>query len=608
VTRKRAAADPLAAAAAADDAARGQERRGVAASPGIVIGPAYVLRREHLVIPEFRVGPGEADAEVERLDKAFRDTRSRLREVREGMEETGLVGDIFDAQFLFLEDPTLIGNATRNIREGGLNAEWALQRELRSLQAQFEAIADPYIRERSSDVGFVVRRVLQSLMGREPEGLRNAPAGVIVVAEDLSPAELAQVSRGEIAGFLTEGGSRTSHVTIIARSLGIPAVVGVGSGLLSSLTDGTTLVVDGRAGKVLVDPDTDTVAEYEQLRSHYIALERQLLRYVDLPAETRDGVTIRMMANVDKFEEIEDAINFGAEGIGLFRTEFMFMNRSDLPQEDEQVEVYQRILEAVGPRSAVIRTLDLGGEKLPSGLDLHEEPNPALGLRGVRLSEARPDTFRVQLRALLRASAGAVGNLKILVPMVSNLSEVTFARREIEQARREATEAGHAVGDAEFGVMIETPAAAMISDLIAPHADFLSVGTNDLLQYTLAVDRTNDQVAYLYEPLHPANLRMVQRICQAGRRAGIVVGMCGEMAGDPLHCWILMAMGIGELSMAPFAIPLLKKILRESTAAEAREMLGTVLGLPSAAAVRDHVMEGMRSRFPLEFETILPSG
>ncbi|MGH2898901.1 MAG: phosphoenolpyruvate--protein phosphotransferase, partial [Solirubrobacteraceae bacterium] len=348
------------------------------------------------------------------------------------------------------------------------------------------------------------------------------------------PGEVAQVTRDRVAGFVTETGSRTSHVTIMARSLEIPAVVGVGDELARELADGVTLVVDGRTGRVLVDPDESTIAEYRKQVADLAAVTRELMRFVDLPAETKDGVAVRLLANVDQIDEARDALRYGAEGIGLYRTEFLFLNRHDLPGEDEQRAAYAAILSAVAPYSATIRTLDLGGEKVPTGLDLSDEPNPALGLRGVRMSHNRPDVFRTQLRALLRASTA--GRLKILLPMVSSLAEVEFARDTLDAVRRELAHEGESFDrDVPLGVMIETPAAAMIADMIAPLADFLSIGTNDLLQYTLAVDRSNEQVAYLYEPLHPAHLRMIQRIGQAARRACIVVGMCGEMAGDPLH-------------------------------------------------------------------------
>ncbi|MCP4002672.1 MAG: phosphoenolpyruvate--protein phosphotransferase [bacterium] len=585
----------------------GNDRRGIPASPGIAIGPAYILRRERLIIPEHHVRPDHVELEVERLQEAFRETRARLEEIRDGMQSTGLVGSIFDAQFLFLEDPTLLDQAIQNIREHQLNAEWALQRELRRLEAMFESMTDPYIRERAGDVGFIVRRVLQVLMGREPEGLGNAPAGVIVVAEDLSPAEIAQVTRDGIGGIATEAGSRTSHVTIMARSLEIPAVVGAGHDLVPNVNDGVTMIVDGRSGRVLLDPDPDTIAEYRKQLADFRAMTRELLRYVNLPAETNDGVSVKTLANIDQSDEIPDAVRYGAEGIGLFRTEFLFMNRPDLPSEEEQLASYREIVEGIAPHGAVIRTLDLGGEKVPSGLELSEEPNPALGLRGVRMSVSRPELFEVQLRALLRASQ--YGKLKILLPMVSGLAEVRFAREALERTKAQLIKEGVAIDrEVPMGVMIETPAAAMIADLIAPHAGFLSIGTNDLVQYTLAVDRTNEQVAYLYEPLHPAHLRMIQRICQAGRRAGIVVGMCGEMAGDPLNCWILLALGIGEMSMAPFSIPLLKKILRDSTVVEARALLSEIWPLDSAAAIRRQVEAGMRRRFPLEFERIALEG
>jgi phosphotransferase system enzyme I (PtsI) len=587
--------------------AGGSERQGIPVSPGIAIGPAYVLRRERIVVPEHRIRDEQVDGEIERLRMAFTETRQRLDEIKGGMEGTGLVSSIFDAQFLFLEDPTLIRHAEADIREHGLNAEWALQRELRRIEQLFESMPDPYLRERASDIGFVVRRVLQALMGREPEGLRNAPPGVIVVAEDLSPGEVAQVTRERVAGFVTETGSRTSHVTIMARSLEIPAVVGVGGELAQELADGTTLILDGRTGRVIVDPDPSTIAEYEKRVADLAQVSRELLRYVDLPAETKDGVYMALLANVDHVDDARLALKHGAEGVGLYRTEFLFLNRHDLPGEEEQRAAYSVLLSATAPYAVTIRTLDLGGEKVPTGLVLSDEPNPALGLRGVRMSHHRPDVFRTQLRALLRASTA--GRLKILLPMVSSLSELEFARATLEDTKRELAREGAAFDrDVPLGVMIETPAAAMIADLIAPHADFVSIGTNDLVQYTLAVDRSNEQVAYLYEPLHPAHLRLIQRIGQAARRAGIVVGMCGEMAGDPLHCWILLALGIGELSMAPFAIPLLKRILRDSTAVEARELLADVLRLGNPGEIRVRVEERMRARFPVEFERIGPQG
>jgi phosphotransferase system enzyme I (PtsI) len=583
------------------------ERQGIGASPGVAIGPAYVMRRERLVIPEYRIESGRVDEEIERLRRGFREARSRLREIRSGIQWSGLVGNIFDAQFLILEDPALIEHAERGIAQDHVNAEWALQRELRSLEAMFEAIADPYISGRSADVSLVVRRVLQALMGREPEGLENAPPGVIVVCEDLAPAELAHTVRGRLAGLITATGSRTSHAAIIARSLEIPAVVGAGAELMGAVSDGLELIVEGRTGRVLIGPDDATIAEYRWRQSEYRRISRQLLRFTDLPAETRDGIEVRLMANVDRFEEIPDALRYGAQGIGLCRTEFLFMGRSELPDEEEQFAAYRKILEAVAPQEAVIRTLDLGGEKVPKILGVTEESNPSLGLRGVRLSLAHPEIFRVQLRALLRASG--YGRLKILLPMISELSELRWARAELAAVHAELEREGHRVDPkVELGAMIETPAAAAIPDLIGPQADFLSIGTNDLLQYTLAVDRGNDQVAYLYEPLHPANLRTIQQVTQAARRCGVPVEMCGEMAADPVHTWILLALGISALSMAPFAIPFVKRIVRESTLAEARELFAEISRLSRTSEIRARVEARMAERFPVEFERIATTG
>jgi phosphotransferase system enzyme I (PtsI) len=585
--------------------AQGAERSGVGASPGIAVGPAYVVRRERLIIPEYRVPDTQVDAEIERLERAFQQTRELLAGIRAGMEATGLLGNIFDAQFLFLEDPTLREQTAGQIRDQHLNAEWALQREMDRLGALFESIGDPYIRERRSDVAFVVRRVLQALMGREPRGLSGMPEGVIVVAEDLAPADVAQVKPGQVAGFVTEAGARTSHVAIMARSLDIPAVVGVGSGLVAQVPDGALLAVDGREGEVWIDPPPDLLEDFEQRRGQFLMLARHLLRYADLPAETRDGVRVLLHANIAASDEVADSLRYGAEGIGLYRTEFLFMNRTELPDEEEQVRAYREILEAVAPRSVVIRTLDLGADKLPSHLDLLGEANPALGIRGVRLYQRRREIFRTQLRALLRA--GAYGRLRILLPMVCSMEELEFAKAELAEVRKEL-EAGEGAigGESELGVMVETPAAAIITDLLVRNVDFLSIGTNDLLQYTLAVDRGNEHVAYLYEPLHPAHLRMIERICQAGRRAGVMVGMCGEMASDPLNCWILLALGVGELSMAPSFIPLIKKIIRESTLEEARELYAEVSELESAAEIRKLAGNALARRFPVEFERMAP--
>ncbi|MFQ5696844.1 MAG: phosphoenolpyruvate--protein phosphotransferase [Myxococcota bacterium] len=576
------------------------ERRGSGASPGIAIGPAYVLRRERLVIPEYRIEPERVEAEIQRLEAAFAEARRDLDGIRRQMQSTGLVGDVFDAQFLFLEDPTLLESGRSQIRDSRVNAEWALQREGQQLEAMFRAVSDPYIRERSSDVRFILRRVLRALLGREPEGLGNAPEGVIVVAEDLSPAEMVQVSHGRIAAVVTASGSQTSHVMIIARSLQLPAVVGAGSGLVAAVTDGCRLIVDGRLGRVLIDPDDSLVASYEQKQSELETYKSGLLRYAKLPAETHDGVEVGLMANVDLIEEIPVALRHGAEGIGLYRTEFLFLNRSSLPSEDEQEAAYREILEAVAPRPAVIRTLDLGGDKAPGVMDLQPEANPALGLRGVRLSLKRPEFFRTQLRAMLRASHH--GRLRILLPMISQLGELEFAREQVEKAAEEVGLSG--LGEVELGVMIETPAAALIADLITPRVDFLSIGTNDLLQYSLAVDRGNPQVSYLYEPLHPSHLRLIEQVSRAARTAGIRLGMCGEMAGDPAHAWILLALGVGELSMTAFAIPLLKKILRDSTLAEARELLTEVRRCGTAAESRARVEAVMARRFPAEFDHI----
>lgn len=573
---------------------------GVAASPGIAIGRARVLERAALLLPERRLDPGEEPAEVERLVRAATHARTRVQAARAAAAGVELVDAWFRTQLLMLEDRQLLDEAARRIRSEGVNAELALRREGDRLLALFDAMPDPYLRERRADVESAVRQLLMSLLGREPEGVGRLDEPTVLVAADLSAAEVAGVDRGHVVGLATDAGGGASHAVILARSLGLPAVVGLGRAT-QVVGEGDRLVVDGRAGRLLVRPPEAAVLAYGERARAERRRACTLLRGADLPAETRDGRAVALRANVESVEEIAALRRHGADGVGLFRTEFLFLNRAELPDEAEQERQYRTLLAGVAPWPATIRTVDLGGDKLPGGAARRPEANPALGLRGVRLArEGR--LYEAQLRALLRASPA--GRLRVLLPLVTGVEEVLAIREQLADLRTELEAAGRPVGPLELGVVVETPAAAALVDLLAPEVDFFSIGTNDLIQYTVAVDRDAEALAYLYDAGHPAVLRALRGAVEAARAAGRPIGVCGEMAGDPLFTLVLVGLGVDELSMNGASIPLVKRILRATDWPEARALAGEVLGLRTAAEVADTLRKEMRRRFPAELGAV----
>lgn len=573
---------------------------GVAASPGIAVGRARVLERAVLALPERRLDSGEEPAEVERLLRAAADARARVEAARVAAGGVELVDAWFRTQLLMLEDRQLLDETARRIRSDGVNAELALRREGDRLLALFDAMQDPYLRERRTDVEAAVRQLLLSLLGREPEGIGRLSEPTVLVAADLSAAEVAGIDRGYVVAFATDAGGGTSHAVILARSLGLPAVVGLGRAT-EVVGEGDRLVVDGRAGRLLVrPPEAVVVASAERARA-----ERRracaLLRGADLPAETRDGRAVALRANVESVDEIATLRRHGAAGVGLFRTEFLFLNRTGVPDLREQERQYRTLLAGVAPWPATIRTVDLGADKLPGGAVRRPEANPALGLRGVRLArEGR--LYPVQLRALLRASPA--GRLRVLLPLVTGVEEVVAIRGQLADLQSELEAAGHPIGPVELGVVVETPAAAALVDLLAPEVDFVSIGTNDLIQYTVAADRDDEAVAYLYQAGHPAVLRALHAAVEAGRAAGRPIGVCGEMAGDPLYTLVLVGLGVDELSMNAASIPLVKRILRATDWPDARALAGEVLALRTAAEVVDTLRKEMRRRFPAEIGAV----
>jgi phosphotransferase system enzyme I (PtsI) len=575
---------------------------GIAASPGIAIGRCWSLDRRRVRTPKRRLAGDELESELQRFRNALEVSDLQLSEVKEKVERNGdgALGSaehtaIIDMHRMMLKDEMLVLEAQRLIREERLNAEWAVKRAVRKIKSAFHEQADEYFKERRADMDYVGERIIKNLLGQAPDVDEVPPEGAIVVAHDLSPADTALLlHERKVSAFVTDAGAKTSHTAIVARALEVPAVVGVGR-ITALVERGDWIVVDGSRGVVVINPTPGERSEYEAAQERYRAVEQELLRTKDLPARTQDDVTIRVAGNIEFVEEVPSLLSHGGEAVGLYRTEFLFLGRSDLPTEEEHYQNYRRVLEALAPRPVTIRTFDLGGDKLPAGMRVHAE-NPALGLRAIRYCLRQPDMFRAQLRALLRATMH--GNLKIMFPMVSGVAELRAGRRALEEARAQLHREGVRTKDVPVGIMIELPSAALIADRLARECDFFSIGTNDLIQYTIGIDRQNKDVAYLYKPLHLAVLRMLEIVCSAGREAGIPVSMCGEMAGDPVNALVLIGLGVSELSMNGPSIPLVKRVIRAARASDGRALVARLLALTTAEDIEREVKVEMARRFP----------
>jgi len=566
--------------------------RGIAASRGIAIGPAFRYQRVDLCFERRRVE--DPSAEWARFQAALEVAREQLDEVytkakaSAGAEQAA----IFQAQALMLEDPGLLEAVRTLIEQQGINAEAALSDAAETYAQMLESLDDEYLRARAADVRDVLARVLRILLGVAESPVAGLTVPSIILARDLSPSDTVLLDKSLVLGFCTAEGGATSHTAILARGLGLPAVVGVGPDVLE-IPDGTTLVLDGDNGELVVEPDEEAVRAYRTRRAVVAAIRTEAQRQAHAPAVTRDGHRVEVVANIGNVESARAALEAGAEGVGLLRTEFLYLERAHLPDEEEQFQAYRAIVEMFGDRPVILRTLDIGGDKDLPYLDLPREMNPFLGLRAVRLCLERPDLFKPQLRAALRAGAG--GNLKVMFPMVATVDEVRRARAMLEQCRAELLAEGQPVAEEmEVGIMVEIPAAAVMADHLAAEVDFFSIGTNDLSQYTLAADRTNARVASLATGFQPAVLRLVRDVILAAHRQGKWVGLCGELAGEPLAIPILLGLGLDEFSMNPPSIPLAKQIIRALTLEEAREVARAALELDSAAAVQELV----RARVP----------
>lgn len=577
--------------------------KGLGVSRGIAIGRVYLVDRSHFdIVPQYSILPEDVGKEVERFRGALDASMQQLLVIQESIQDKELQSHlhILDTHKMILQDRLLIEETEKRIRNEKINAEWALKQTLHGLRKIFEMIQDEYLRERKSDVEYVGGRILRNLIGKKQRSVTDMSDEGIIVAHDLSPADTAQMDKQMVMAFVTDIGGKTSHTAIMAKAMGIPAVVGL-ENITSLSSTGDTLIVDGTSGLVIVNPSHDAYLHFLDRQERYRSAERVVLHhYSRMPGETRDGYRVRVGANVERVDELPTLRYYGAEGIGLYRTEFLYLGRKELPSEEEQYQTYKKAVEACGNNPVVIRTLDIGGDKFLTHLDLAEEMNPAMGLRAIRFSLRQPDIFRTQLRAILRA--GTLGEVKILFPMISGVEEVIQAKEVIQQTEDELRREGREFKEnMEIGIMMEIPSAMAIADLLAKEVDFFSIGTNDLIQYSLAIDRVNEQVAYLYQPLHPAVLRTVQRAVEAAHSEGVTVALCGEMAGEPLYIPILLGFQLDELSMNPVCIPRVKKIIRSFSMQDCLSMLAQVLQMRHAHEIHQFVLEEMGKRLPEDF-------
>lgn len=569
-----------------------RELEGLGVVGGIAFGTAVCINTRIGDIYQIWLAEGEVEKEVERFRQAVDQARREIRGLQGRVEkELGdELGGIFDAHALLLSDNAFLDRVTEHIRRERVNAEWALQEALGEIQARFESIDAPHLRERSNDIRHVCRYVVQSLQGISLHHLSEIENDVVLIADDLAPSDAVRLGRERVVGFAIEHGSPTSHTTIIARSLNIPAVIGV-AGVPKELVDQpeVPVIIDGDSGRVILHPDPPTLERYRGLARDRERREIELLEGSRLPAVTRDGTEILVMANIDLPEELEEVRRFDAAGIGLYRSEFLYIEKSPtLPSEEDHLELYRKIVEAAAPHPAIIRTYDLGGRKIAREVMDTREENPVLGLRGIRLTLARPDIFKTQVRALLRATA--FGDLWIMLPLVTIVEEVHRFRAVAEQVMAELDREGLPYRrDFKLGIMIEVPGAAIIADLLAREADFFSIGTNDLIQYALAVDRNNEHVADLYRPLHPGIVRMLRHVVRSANAEDIEVSLCGEMAADPRMTAILLGCGLRRLSVSPRQIPVIKRRVRELTLGKLENVVRTCENLMTAEEVESYL-------------------
>ena len=584
-----------------EESQSGAEKRfhGVGVSPGIARGTVFVHRTDDDEAPPVRRIPEtEIPAEIARFESALILTRAQILEMQEKIAEAIGAKDagIFDAHLLVVEDRTLIDEVLRTLTRDHNNIEHVFQQVANRYSKTLSEIDDPYLRERALDIHDVARRVLHNLMGKQTRPLASIDTPHVLVAHNLTPSDTAQLNRELVLGFATDVGSRTSHTAIMARSMGIPAVVGLHN-VCETLESGQHVLLDGYNGLLILNPNDQTLWEYGELEIKKTQVEEKLTQLRETTSTTLDGRHVVLSANIEQHDEVAGVKKNGAEGIGLYRTEFFYINKTELPDEEEQYVNYKRVADDVLPFSVIIRTLDLGGDKFMSALDLPEELNPFLGWRAIRFCLERPEIFKVQLRAILRASIG--GNVRMMYPMISGLEELRRANVVLEECKAELRAEGKPFDEEmEVGAMIEIPSAAVTADLLAREVDFFSIGTNDLIQYSIAVDRLNERIAHLYEPTHPAIIRLIKNVIDAGHAHNLWVGICGEMAGEIALTPLLIGLGVDELSTSAALVPRVKKAVQSLDVGDCLKLVDETIGMESAAQILERCEAVAREHYP----------
>lgn len=561
-----------------------------------------MLDRSKVCVIKRSIPKNEIEQEVKRLRDAIEQSKAQMRDIKQKVTSIAdKYAIILDTYTLLLDDDMLVNETIEIIKRESINAEWALTATLEKFTNLFNNINDDYLKGKKDDLDLVVHGVIKNLIGHHQESLADIDEPVIIITHELSPSDTLMMSKSYILGMATEVGGKTSHVGIFASALGIPAVVGLGD-FNQFVNSGDTVIIDGIQGEVIVNPDAEKLGHYRKKQENYLRYEKTLLKDIGLTAETLDGGKVQLMANIETIHEVKSIRKFGGEGIGLYRTEFLYLAATSLPTENDLYLNFKKVVQAMEPYPVVIRTLDIGADKQLSKINDAPEDNPALGLRGIRLSLAQPDLLMNQLKGILRASL--YGKTKILYPMVSSTEEIVEANGYLEKAKEELRNAQIPFAeDIPVGAMIETPAAALIVDHILEIVDYISIGTNDLIQYVLAVDRINENVAHLYQPFHPAVLKILREVFTVAEKMGKPVAICGELGGDPLATFLLLGLGkVDELSMEPHSIPKVKKILRKVTLKEAREFADHALSLSTSEEINRFINDEMRNRFPSDFD------
>jgi len=578
---------------------------GVSASPGIAIGKAYVISEDIFKVEKRMIKEAELSEEIKNLESALLKTKKEIVDIQSKMakEMGSKYADMLDVQLMLLEDRVLLEEVIERLRKELVGVEYIFFDVLKKYKKALGKLNDPYLKERAQDVNDFGKRVLKNLIGKDVSPIKELRDKVIVIAHDLSPADAAVLNAEYVLGLVTESGGSTTHTAIMAKSFEIPAVVGAGN-VIGNVEMDDSVIVDGSKGIIIINPQQATVKEYQAKKNKIEAKFEHLLKFKDLKSQTKDGVPIEIMANIELPHEVRSAVDHGADGIGLYRTEYLYLNRSDLPSEEEQYQAYKLVALQMAPKTVVVRTLDLGGDKFVSQLDMSYELNPFLGWRAIRFCLARPAVFKVQLRAILRASVH--GNLQAMFPMISRVEEVDEARQIMKEVMRDLDREEIPYNkDIKVGAMIETPSVAMTCDYFKDKIDFFSIGTNDLIQYSIAVDRINEKIAYLYDPAHPGVLRLIRHIIQENAKNEIPVGMCGEMAGEARYLPLLLGLGLRSFSVSPLIIPELKLITSFLTLERAKTIAEEAMTISSGENINRYLSAKLKEILGPDYEELI---